>query len=153
MISDSINTTGELTITLIGKDGNVKQQATVPNMVVATGKTFITASMAKTTSNTPAAMSHMALGSGVTAPVTGNTTLQTEFTGGSNVRATLSATPVGNVITYTATFAPGNCTGAVTEAGIFNGATASTMLCRTVFSVFNKDAPDTLIVSWNITNV
>jgi hypothetical protein len=49
-----------------------------------------------------------------------------------------------------ATFGAGQSTGAVTEAGIFNDATAGTMLCRTVFDVINKGALDTLVITWKV---
>lgn len=153
MVKDSTSTVGELTITLKDSSGNIKACRTVPNLVVFSGKVFITASMAKTTTNNPPAMSHMALGSGNSATITGNTALQTEFVGGSNTRATMSTSVLDNVITYAATFGPGNCTGSITEAGIFNASSAGTMLSRTVFSVFNKDLSDTLIISWNLTNI
>ncbi len=52
---------------------------------------------------------------------------------------------------YVATFSAGEGTGAVTEAGIFNASTSGTMLCRTVFSVVNKAAGDTLQVTWTVT--
>lgn len=153
MIKSSYETLGQLKISLYDKDGQLKKETTVPNMVVYTGKVFITQSMVKTTTNTPPAMSHMALGVGNVAPITSNTTLMTEFSGGGNSRAAMSANVAGNVVTYSATFAAGNCTGAITEAGIFNAASAGTMLARTVFDVFNKDVSDTLIISWNLTNI
>lgn len=49
------------------------------------------------------------------------------------------------------TFNPGEGTGAVTEAGVFNAATAADMLCRTVFAVVNKAATDTMVITWTIT--
>ena len=42
-------------------------------------------------------------------------------------------------------------TGAITEAGILNAASAGTLLCRTVFSVINKGASDSMTVTWTIT--
>ena len=48
-------------------------------------------------------------------------------------------------------FEAGDATGAVTEAGIFNAASGGDMLCRTVFSVVNKAADDTMSVTWTIT--
>jgi hypothetical protein len=50
-----------------------------------------------------------------------------------------------------ATFGAGVATGAITEAGVFNALTAGTMLCRTVFSVINKGALDTLVITWKVT--
>jgi hypothetical protein len=56
-----------------------------------------------------------------------------------------------NNVAYVATFPAGTGTGAVTEAGLFNDGTAGDMLCRTVFSVINKGAADTLGVTWTVT--
>ena len=54
-------------------------------------------------------------------------------------------------IAYVASFVAGVGTGAVTEAGVFNAASAGTMLCRTVFSVVNKGAADSMSITWTIT--
>jgi hypothetical protein len=62
-----------------------------------------------------------------------------------------STTVTDNTIQYIASFEAGDGTGAVTEAGIFNAATGGSMLCRTVFSVVNKAADDTMSVTWTIT--
>ena len=37
------------------------------------------------------------------------------------------------------------------EAGIFNAATSGTMLCHVIFPVVNKQADDTMSVTWTIT--
>jgi hypothetical protein len=67
-------------------------------------------------------------------------------------RVLLSGNSVtNNAITYTATFPAGTGTGAITEAGIFNASTAGTMLCRTTFPVVNKQAGDTIAVTWVVT--
>ena len=44
----------------------------------------------------------------------------------------------------TTTFAAGAATAALTEAGVFNAASAGTMLDRVIFPVINKGAADTL---------
>ena len=53
----------------------------VPNLVTTAGKGFVAASMLKTTSNSPAAMTHMELGTGTTNPAAGDTTLETIVSG------------------------------------------------------------------------
>lgn len=147
MLTDNIKATGELTITLLDANGKIKEQKTVPNLVVTTGKNFIAASMLKTTSNSPVAMTHMGVGTGTAAAVAGDTALGTAI----GTRSAVTPSVTNNVVTYTATFAAGNATGAITEAGIFNASTSGTMLCRTVFSVVNKDVADSLIINWNLT--
>jgi hypothetical protein len=96
---------------------------------------------------TPTAMSHMAIGSGTTDPVIGDTSLETEL---GRVALTSSAS-AGAVVTYVASFGAGTGTGAVTEAGIFNASSAGTMLCRTEFAVVNKGADDSMTITWTVT--
>jgi hypothetical protein len=145
MISNNLSVKGRLDIVLRDSAGNVKNEVTVPNLVVDTGLDFIASRMKDTTF---AAMSHMAVGSGTTAAAAGDTALETQI--GSRVALT-STTVTDNETVYVATFAAGTGTGAVTEAGIFNADTSGTMLCRTVFSVVNKGADDTLQITWTIT--
>lgn len=149
MLNDNIKITGNVNIVLRGPDGQVKDQRDIKNLVVTTGKDFIAASMIKTTSNTPAAMTHMELGTGTTAAVVGDTALESTIAAS---RVSLaSATNANAVTTYVANFPAGTGTGAVTEAGVFNAASAGTMLCRSVFSVVNKGADDTMSITWAIT--
>jgi hypothetical protein len=140
---DMIKATGALRLVLSKADGT-SEEFDFKNLVVTVGKEFVASRMVGTASNV---MSHMALGSGTTAPVAGNTTLGTEL----GRVALAGAVAASNVVTYTATFSAGTATGAVTEAGIFNAASAGTMLCRTVFSVVNKGVDDALSVTWTIT--
>jgi hypothetical protein len=143
MIQESIKAKGELSIKLFGPDGKLKGEQNIPNLVVTTGKTFIAARMV----GTPTAMSHMAIGSGTTAPAVGDTALETEL---GRVSLTSSASS-GAVVTYVASFGAGTGTGAVTEAGILNADSAGTLLCRTTFAVVNKGADDSMSITWTIT--
>jgi len=56
-----------------------------------------------------------------------------------------------NTVTATATFPAGTGTGAITEAGILNAASAGTLLCRTTFPVVNKAAGDSIAITWVVT--
>ena len=143
MINDTIKVTGELKITVTKPDGNV-HETVVPNIVVTDGKEYI-ASRMKDASAT--AMSHMAIGTGSTAAAAGDAALGTEAG-----RVALTSTTVSsNAVAYVATFAAGTGTGAITEAGILNASSNGTLLCRTVFSVINKGAADTLGITWTVT--
>ncbi len=147
MLQENIKVTGNVLVQLFDKDGNVKDKREIKNLVVTAGKGFIAASMLKTTTNSPAAMSHMAIGSNNTAAANGDTALGTELG-----RVSLaSATNSGAVTTYTATFPAGTGTGAVVEAGILNASSSGTLLCRTVFAVVNKGADDAMSITWAIT--
>lgn len=144
MIQDSIKMTGELRITVTNPEGNIKHETVVPNLVVTAGKDYIAERMKDATTT---AMSHMAIGTGTTAAAVGDTALGTEAG-----RVTLTSTTVtNNAVAYVATFGAGTGTGAITEAGLFNASSAGDMLCRTVFSVINKGAADTLGITWTVT--
>jgi len=143
MFAEQIKVTGQVSIVITDKDGQIKDQREIKNLVVTTGKEFIAARMV----GTPTAMSHMALGSNNTAADAGDTALGTELG-----RVSLaSAAASGAVVTYTASFPAGTATGAVVEAGVFNAGSSGTMLCRTVFAVVNKGADDAMSVTWAIT--
>jgi len=146
MLNDSVKLKGELRITLTNPEGTVTHETVVPNLVVTTGKNFIASRMKDTTDT---AMSHMEVGTGTTAAANGDTTLEAAISG-SRVALT-STTVTDNAVAYVATFPAGTGTGAVTEAGLFNASSAGTMLCRTVFSVINKGAADTLGITWTVT--
>jgi hypothetical protein len=143
MIRDGLKITGAVEIKLFDKDGNVKDQRNIKNLVVTTGKEFIAARMV----GTPAVMSHMAIGSDNTAADIADTALGSEL----GRVALASSTSSGAVVTNTATFAAGVGTGAVVEAGTFNAGSAGTMLCRSVFAVVNKGADDGMSITWTIT--
>lgn len=142
---DSSKVTGMLNIVVRDDAGKIKDEYTVPNLVVDTGLAFIASRMKDTTD---AAMSHMAVGTDTTAANAADTQLGTQL--GSR-QAVTSTTVNSNSITYVATFAAGSGTGALTEAGLFNASSSGTMLCRTVFSVINKGAADSMTVTWTVT--
>jgi len=142
-MKDSLKLTGAVSLVLRDKDGNVKQTKEAKNLIVNTGLNFICDRM----KDDETAMTHMALGSGTTAAAAGDTALGSQL--GSRVSLT-SSTVTDNQIVYVCSFPAGSGTGAVTESGIFNAASAGTMLCRVVFSTVNKSADDTLQITWTI---
>lgn len=146
MFEESLKITGSLKIDVFGPDGLIKDSREVKNLVVTSGKTFIASRIVGASSNV---MSHMELGTGVTAAAAGDTTLETVIS--ASRTALSSGTSSTNVVTYVASFPAGTGTGAVTEAGIFNASSGGTMLCRTVFSVVNKGADDAMSITWTIT--
>ena len=146
MFNDAIKMTGNLKLILTDENGNIKQEEEVKNLVVTAGKGFIASRMKDATAT---AMSHMEVGTGTTAAAVGDTTLQTVV---ASSRTSLTSTTVTtNSVAYVCSFGAGVGTGALTEAGLFNAASAGTMLCRTVFSVINKGAADTLGITWTVT--
>ena len=141
---DDIKASGSLRVVVYDKSGAVKESREFDNLVVTTGKNFVASRIVGVADSV---MSHMAVGSGTTAAAIGDTALQTEL----GRVALASNTAALNVVTQTATFPAGTGTGAVTEAGVFNAASAGTMFCRTVFAVINKGADDAMSVTWTVT--
>jgi len=148
MINENLKLSGQLSIVIKDKAGNVKEQRDVKNLVVNTGLAYIASRMKDTTKG---AMSHMALGSGTTAAAATDTDLGTLLGSREALDSTTISGTNNEKVVYVSSFEAGDATGAVTEAGIFNAATSGDMLCRTVFAVVNKSADDTMAVTWTIT--
>lgn len=165
-----IQLTGSLSLVLVDTiTGKTRQEIYVPNLIVTAGKAFIAARMV---ASPPAVMSHMAIGTSATTEIPGQEALVSELTtlGGYTgyTRAQLStATSSAAIVTYISTFAASNPSapaavaasgstaasgGALLrEAGIFNGLTGGTMLCRTTFPVVTKLPADALTITWQVT--
>ncbi len=140
MINDNLALTGALSIAI---NNEVVQETN--NLVVTAGKNWVADRM----SNANTVMTHMAIGTGTTAAAAGNTALVTQLD--RNALTTSGGTVSGATITYACTWAAGDGTGAITEAGIFDAATGGDMLARTVFSVVNKGSADSMTITWTIT--
>jgi hypothetical protein len=145
-ILETLQAKGQLKVVLTGPDGKVKTEQLLKNLVVATGLNFIVSRMKDATADV---MSHMTVGTGTTPAAAGDTTLETEIAG---ARTALTSTTVAaNQVTYVSSFGAGVGTGAITEAGVLNAASGGTLLCRTVFPVVNKQAGDSMTITWTVT--
>jgi hypothetical protein len=149
MVNDSIKAKGTLTLVLTDENGNVKQQDET-NLVVNAGLAYIASRMVGTTATV---MTHMGVGTGTTAAAAANTALGTALGARIVLDSTtlITVTATNDSVQYVATFGAGVSTGAITEAGVFSALTGGTMLCRTVFPVINKEALDTLVITWRVT--
>ena len=138
MINDDLRLTGALTISL---NGVVVQETN--NLVVTAGKNWVADRM----NDANTVMTHMALGTSTTAAAAGQTALVAELDRNGLTSTTVST----NTVAYACTWAAGDGTGAITEAGLFDAASTGDMLARTVFSVVNKGASDSITITWTIT--
>lgn len=160
---ENLRLTGKLSIVVTDQTGNVKDSRIVNNLVVQDGLRWITESALKTT-NSPSAMTHMAIGDGSTATTDTTSTLS----GTNQLRKTFSVAPTANIgaaagtanMQFTTQYistdrlpnhVANNNISAITEAGIFNASSGGTLLCRTVFPVVNKQDNDTMTITWTIT--
>ena len=141
MLNEKLTLTGALTISV---NGEVVRD--IKNLVVTTGKELVAANL-QGGSVTP--VTHMAVGTGSTAADAGDTGLETEID--RNALETSGGTVTSNVVSYSAVWAPGDGTGALTEAGLFTAASGGTMLARTVFLPVNKGVDDTVTIAWDVT--
>lgn len=139
---------GRVHFLIVRGDGSIKCNCWHPNLVVTTGKNHIADQLSD---KGEAPMSHMAIGTGTTAATTTDTALQAEIDRNALTSKTQGTGTDANKVTYICTWAAGDGTGAITEAGIFNSASAGQMLCRSVFPVKNKESGESMTMTWILT--
>lgn len=121
--------------------GAIKEVREVHNTVTTAGKNGAADQvLASPSLNKP---THMAIGTGTPS----GTALGTEL----DRNALDTKTRSGAIITMTASWAAGDGTGAITEAGVFDAASTGNMWLSDTFSVINKAASDTLAITWTLT--
>jgi hypothetical protein len=146
-MQEGIKLKGTVEICLTDENGNVKHSETVENMIVATGLAHIAS---RVLGVAQAVMGWIAVGTGATAEAVTQTALVTEAARVASTPTNVTTTQTNDTVQHVATFGAGVATGALTEAGIFNAATAGTMLNRVTFAVVNKGAADTMTVTWKV---
>jgi hypothetical protein len=142
---ENLKVTGKVTIQVINS-GKVVNSINIDNLVVNSGRDWI----AGLIGGTAGTMTHMAVGDGVAVELLTDTTLDPTATELARVTVNTPST-LNNITTFVATFAAGVATGAISEAGIFNAASAGDMLCRTTFDVVNIGSADSMSITWAIT--
>jgi len=148
-MNDGLKITGSVHLLIRDRHGRIKEDVWHHNLVVTTGRNHIADQLADAGE---AAMSHMAIGTGTTAVQASDTALQTELSRKAlTSKAQGTGDPGARQVTYIADWPAGEGTGAITEAGIFNSASAGTMFTRSVFPVKNKGVSDSLTMTWVIT--
>lgn len=145
MINEEIKVKGNVSIKLIDSDGKVKKKINKNNLIVNVGRDGIADQLLP--SPTIGKPTHMQLGEGTTAPSLSDSNLEVPI----GDRKVLGVSRSSNNVEYTAVFGPGESTGAITEAAIFNASSGGAMYARIVFDVINKGAEDTLEVIWTWT--
>jgi len=144
-IKDSLAPRVNMKLELFDEHGNLKDIREVHNTVTTAGK--YGAADQILASPTLAKPGWMELGTG-----TPGGTLLGAYISGSRT-ALDSKTRNNAVVTMITTFGAGVGTGAITEAGVFDVVTQNTvnMWLSASFSVINKAAGDSLVVTWTLT--
>lgn len=144
-LNDGLHFKGEMLAHLRKQDGTTTTYK--KNLIVNVGFDFIADAIGEP-STRPNVMSHIAVGTGTAAADPLDTQLQTEI----DRNTTIYDHSVGSkVFTFTSTFAAGEATGAITEAGVVNAAASGIFLDRVVFPVINKGVDDALDVIFTFT--
>lgn len=131
-------------IELRDKDGNLKDERNIHNIVCTAGKNKILTASGGSLLNS---FSYIAIGTGTTAVAIGDTALQTEVARSNGT----TSNPNASTWQTTFTFAAGIGTGAITESGLLDAASVGSLLAHQTFTAVNKGASDTLAVTWQFT--
>ena len=144
---EGLNIVGHGRAVLRDEVGKIKELREFDNVFTDAGDAHVADQMESTSGE--AIMSHMAIGTVTTTLTAGDTKLGGELDRNALTSFTQGAGADDNKVVYVGDWAAGDGTGAITEAGIFNAATANTgsMLCAQTFSVINKGASDTLQIT------
>lgn len=143
---------GSIVFEVHDSHGRLKDFRELHNLVVDAGKAGIASRI--NGSGGEAAFTYIAIGTGTTSPVAGNTTLEAEIASGGGSRANGTCVRVTTDVTndtaqcevtynITSTFA-------VTESGLFNASSSGVLLSRQTFSAINVINGDTLLIRWKI---
>jgi len=148
-LNDRVARKGKLHVELFGPDGKLKEERNIDNLMVNVGESHIADQLSSSPDET--AMSHMAIGTGTTDPVSTDTALEFEIDRNALTSRTQGAGGDDNDIIYVGDWAAADGTGVITEAGIFNSSAAGIELARATFGAINKGAADTLKITWTVT--
>ncbi len=146
MMDEGMQIKGSLTLVLAKPSGEV-EVVHKDNIIVNGGFDFV-ADANRNSGSRPGVMGWIAVGTGTTAAASTQTALVTEIKRNASTYAHTAGT---KVFTFTASYAAGDATGALTEAGVFNAASAGTMFDRVVFPVVNKGVDDSLTAVFTFT--
>jgi hypothetical protein len=146
-IKSRSNIKGFMRLRLYGPDGKLKQAIDKENTVTELMDAHTAYRVANTGANV---IGYMAVGTG-----SGQTSASTGLAAGANYNALDSRTQgsagADNDVVFVATWAPGDATMAITEAGVFQGNNNTTLMLYDDFDVVNKGATDTLVITWTCT--
>ena len=141
--SSDLKIKSNMHIQLFDESGSLKTERRVHNTVTTAGKNAIADQVLASPSLSK--IGWMAIGTGTPAAT---------LLGAEVARVVFDSKTRNNaVVTVVTTFPAGTGTGAITEAGTFDVVTANTvnMWMSSSFSVVNKAAGDTLVITWTLT--
>lgn len=135
---------GTILLELFGEDGKLKDRRKVENLITTAGRGQV---IDRLQAATPAVCDYIAIGTGATAAVAGDTTLGTEVARGQGTLTQPTAFEDRCVYTFPA----GTGTGNITEAGRLNAGSGGVLMGRQVFTAVNKTSSDSLQITYDFT--
>lgn len=136
---------GTVLVRLFNRDGELADCAMGGNLVVTTGRELAIDLL----QGGGTVADYVAIGTDSTAAAAGNTALGAEV--GTRVQGTLSQ-PTATTDRVVSTFAAGNGTATIAEAGRLTALTSGILLARYVFTGIAKAAGDSLEITYDITD-
>ena len=134
-----------LRIEVRDREGKLLREELLHNLVVTAGRNLIRDFLF---GDVVDPLSHMAVGTGSSAPVITNATLDAEVFRG----AFTTSNKTTSKITYSLFLNTGDANSYnLTEAGIFNHSVSGTMYARAVFSPITKTSSVTVTFTWELT--
>jgi hypothetical protein len=132
---------------LFDENGNVKEERIVHNTVTELGDAHVADAMSD---QAEGALGYMAVGTG-TGQGAADVGLATSLDRNALTSTTQGAGAADNDVIFVGTWAAGDGTGAITEAGILLGDNNTSMNYYADFAVVNKAAGDSLVITWTVT--
>lgn len=146
---DKFSMNGNMVAELFDKDGVIKDRREVNNLVTVLGHQMAADQILASPAVVTPGWMELGTGSGQDE----NDSTLASYIAGSRTALDSKTRGANAIITMVCTFAAGTGTGAVTEAGTFNVVTQNTtdLITYADFSVINKGAGDSLVVTWTLT--
>ena len=132
---------------LFGEDGSLKEERIIHNTVTELCDAHVADQMSD---STDVAIGYMSIGTG-SGQTSASTGIATPLDQNALTSTTQGAAGADNDVVYVGTWAAGDGTGAITEAGILQAANNTTLMFYASFDVINKGAGDSLIITWTAT--
>lgn len=152
-IQDVVKMRGCLEIALSNLQGELIEKRKVNNVIVTAGRAWVLKQLSSANMVTSQSISHMAIGTSVTAPATGDTALGGESTRNAIVSFTttnLTSNPPSWRAECSFASNEGNTT--LGEVALLNSSANGTMLGRATFATLNKTTSNTLSISYTVSN-
>ena len=144
---DNFGIKGKIKLVLKDKDDNIKQIIEMPNTITALMDAHVADQMSDSGG---AAIGFMGVGTG-SGQGSASTGLATASANVALDSTTQGSAAADNDVVFVATFPAGTATAAITEAGIFQANNNTTLMAYDDFSVINKGASDSLVITWTLT--